>query len=453
MGRTQPIPPPLIRLTRKLGKQPVVLKHNGQDGIRPQLVLADVELLHTRIKSDLVVNARRRSYGIETGRALVKSVKQKKAYQTQGAFTAIVLFAFFSLLIGISSPHVADTTPVTTGLIDMVGGAVALSTPAKHSAMYAPVLRDYLALDRGPGHVLAAARFQIRQISAGLLGVVYPDTMKIAIAPTYGEVVPAEPEGLLRTRPDAVFCLGLVGGVVEGIGFARRSNDTQLARSGERRVGLVAIDLRGRRAKRRGQLLLTYSRQEADALMRDLPPIDPSEKPRVVYMSFNGPNDLSVATGDYFMTRALRHAGGQNAASALASSRIDLEELLLLNPDVIFVDWRSGGRISPRALYAMPALQPLAAVRRRRIYVVPHGGAGMDSIIERPLLEERWMAELLYPSTMPKAFRRRLKETYREVYAYGLSDKDIDATIYRDENMASAGFERFIDVARLPSEK
>jgi iron complex transport system substrate-binding protein len=118
---------------------------------------------------------------------------------------------------------------------------------------------------------------------------------------------------------------------------------------------------------------------------------------------------------------------------------LDAEVLITLDPDMVFL--YGVNNPSPSAWYAEPAFRSLRVVRNRRVYAEPIGGSRLSGLVELPL-KLRWMAELLYPSGMPR-LREDFRKTYCDVYGFRLDDSALDKALRVTENSVSAGYERF----------
>ena len=362
--------------------------------------------------------------------------------------TLFFILPLTALAVSSAPPRVRSSG--SPPLHDMTGQPVVTTLPAKRAVIFPRILRNYLAIDQGPDHILAATPSYVREIQRTLLGKAYPNLSRIGSAVTLGDsVIPAGPEQLLLLKPDAVFTWswfadGLAAAGLPVIELNVDFRDAEASDLAAWRL-MAAVTEQNPRAV----ALLARARQAEESLHPDLPPATAAKRPTVLYAFANGRDGLHALVGDHNLPSAIEHAGGTDAAASLLRGQLDLEQLLQMNPDVIFLDWSSGSHRTPSELYAEPALSSLSAVQHRRIYILPQGGAGMDNVNERPLLE-RWMAELFYPKDMSRKFRQDFKDTYRDVYHYAVSDDALDAAIHLKENLTSAGFDRFLRPATKP---
>lgn len=359
------------------------------------------------------------------------------------AIALCLLIPVAALAIALVPPRLAIPHRSGPGIVDMAGRNVAVPHPAKRVVMFPPALWDFLTLNRGAQPVLAAARYQIEEVAADLMGKVYPAASRIAPAATAGNTaVPAGAEQLLLIKPDAILSWSWFSDalIAAGLPVVEMGYDDSKAIASDLNWWRVLAAASGQDA--RALALLAQSRRDSDAVARAVPPMADAARPSAIYIYIDGLDEMIVVGGDGSLLRSMRIAGARNAAANTPYGRINLEQLLEMKPEIMFLDWRWGSRMSPATIYATPAFRSLPAVKNRRVYIVPQGGSRMDSVVEWPLIQ-RWMAELLYPDRMPKKFREELRATYRAVYGYELSDAEINQTIYLKENSVSAGFDRF----------
>lgn len=108
--------------------------------------------------------------------------------------------------------------------------------------------------------------------------------------------------------------------------------------------------------------------------------------------------------------------------SSGAGNEVDMEQLILWDPDVIFFDVNS----AYSTVGSDPAWQMLTAVRNGEYYEVPYGPYGW---LSSPPSVQRylgfiWMAEVLYPDYTDFDLKSKVTEYYRLFYGYDLSDEE-----------------------------
>ncbi len=367
----------------------------------------------------------------------------------QAVIKYINLFFFFILALGIFIlalfPPAIRPSPAEnfeTKVKDMSNRQVSITVPAQRVVIFPPVAWDYITVDEGVDNILATSNFIRNEIRQSLIERIYPASPGIPAAFTRGmnTAVPGDPEALLLAKPDAVLSWAHFSDPLKQVGLpvveVRKFDSEQ----GMFTLYRVIAAMTGRNG--RGERLIQHyleKRGENERQVADLK----GKKPTALFLWLTGPNSIYVANQDTSYSRALQVAGAENQASDYQSASIDFEQLLLLNPDVIFLNSALGTMNGPEYFYNQPPWQVLSAVKNKRVYKQPLGSARMTGLADEPLLQ-LWMAELLYPDLMPRLFRNEFKSVYQEIYHYDLSDDEIDRNIFLNENRRSAGYERFV---------
>jgi iron complex transport system substrate-binding protein len=92
---------------------------------------------------------------------------------------------------------------------------------------------------------------------------------------------------------------------------------------------------------------------------------------------------------------------------------------------------------------AISELQGVAAIRSKRVYKMPHGGYRWDPGSHESFLTWQWAAMLIQPDIFRFDLRREMREGYRFLYNYDLTDDEIDEILQMKLNQRSAGYDRF----------
>lgn len=137
-------------------------------------------------------------------------------------------------------------------------------------------------------------------------------------------------------------------------------------------------------------------------------------------------------------------SGGINIGADVEYSTTNatsVEQILEWNPEVIFTS--SMTPLTPADIYADPALAEVDAVKNKRVYAVPSGGFWWDPPSAESHLMMLWVAQVLYPESADFDLRAEMKEHYEFLYAYELSDDEIDQILRLELNAEAAGYEQF----------
>jgi iron complex transport system substrate-binding protein len=336
-------------------------------------------------------------------------------------FTA---FAAVICVLSIASPSV-KTAPVASTTL-----------PAKKVMILPVILSGYATINQGTSHITAVSLIARIRATDGLLDHVYPTLRYI---PVSGNTVTPDPEQILRLKPDVLFVYAGEADFLKKLelpGLMAVSVDSQKPIQSRNRIWRQMGDTAGKSSRATALMERYFSKLEV--ITKELPV---GRQVRVAYVHLQN-GSWFTTDGNYYIAYKLEMAGAINASKNLKSTgRADLEQLLLVDPDVILFAANAGDTTTMREIAERPELQTLRAVRERRIYKLPEHSY-MNELVEDPLLLT-WMAEVFYPDVMPCKLRNEYKKTYQEVYHYIISDDEIDRAIYLEENRYSAGYGRF----------
>lgn len=110
-----------------------------------------------------------------------------------------------------------------------------------------------------------------------------------------------------------------------------------------------------------------------------------------------------------------------------AGNEVDMEQLILWDPDVIFFDVNS----AYAEVGTDPAWMQLSAVKNGEYYEAPYGPYGW---LSSPPSVQRylgliWMAQVLYPDYVDFDLKTEVTEYYKLFYDYDLSDSDYEELV------------------------
>jgi ABC-type Fe3+-hydroxamate transport system substrate-binding protein len=162
-------------------------------------------------------------------------------------------------------------------------------------------------------------------------------------------------------------------------------------------------------------------------------------KPRVLILGIFSDADLISGGALSPLNETIVHAGGANALANMHVNvaRLDPEELLLLNPDVIvFGEGVYARGVSPLQIMDNPRFRSLGAVAQKRVYQQPNMWSVPNSIIESPIYA-RWLAELLHACLSAKA-RKMVADAYLAATGQAVGDDLIDDTLSVAPNLGAA---------------
>lgn len=157
---------------------------------------------------------------------------------------------------------------------------------------------------------------------------------------------------------------------------------------------------------------------------RTLKIAEKAEKKKAIYIS--GENGLNVIAKNSYHSEMIdvladNLAVIDNPSSKATGNEVDMEQILLWNPDVILV---APGSIYDR-MGADPTWQKVNAVKNGTYYEIPfgpHNWMGFPPSVQR-WLGMMWMAKLLYPEEADYDLFSEVQEFYRLFYHCELSEE------------------------------
>ena len=158
----------------------------------------------------------------------------------------------------------------------------------------------------------------------------------------------------------------------------------------------------------------------------------PKEKKKSVYYAI-GPDGLTADCDHMpFLDEAIELAGGRSAYRCEASDRmvgrkIDIEKLLLYDPDVVITqDWAFFSRAFSDSRYAR-----LRAVKERKVYMipdVPFNWLNYPPSFMRAL-GVRWLALTLYPESYKGDFPKEVKTFFKLFFHADVSEAEANEMV------------------------
>jgi iron complex transport system substrate-binding protein len=327
---------------------------------------------------------------------------------------------------------------------DQRGRTIELPKPAERIVTIPiPMASVIMALDGSARRIVGMHPSARQSIQDGFLRRIFPEALSIQADVTRGGMFTPNLESILTLRPDVVVQwtepVDLIR-TVEGVGLTVvgliDSPPTQEIH--ERNLAIVG-EMIGQR-ERVAQLLRTQQeiRQRIEAAVAGIPE---SEKPRVLYLRALR-QSMRPAGRQTYQDFWIRLTGGTNvAAFAGVNTAVNLEQIVAWNPQAIFVG--AFDDATPDDLMRHRSLAGVDAVRHRRVYKLPHGGYRWDPGSHESHLTWQWAMMLLHPERARFDLRGSMRETYRFLYRYELTDADIDEILQMLLNGSMRGYATF----------
>ncbi|MEJ0039503.1 MAG: ABC transporter substrate-binding protein [Gammaproteobacteria bacterium] len=306
--------------------------------------------------------------------------------------------------------------------------------------IFPPVLSGYVSIDEGCDHIVGASVLgSEEETTHDPLFVANPCLGQVPPMTTFppGTTFPTDPEQVLLQAPDAVLLWPGTGDALEAAG-APVVHVRSLTPAGG---AAESWGLLGRLAGKspRAEALRRATEAGDASVLRAVDSFAGAKPTFLLMWSLDDPRTFYFGPPAWGPSLDLGSLNGINLASAARRvGRADIEQLLLLDPDVIFLN-----RQTPPLFYDQPVFSALKAVRERRVYRIPSFGGRLERLLPDHPVYLRWAAELLYPRQMARGTRDQLRETYRQYFNVQLDEAALDRALFLDQNGSSAHYGRF----------
>lgn len=295
-----------------------------------------------------------------------------------------------------------------------------------------------MALDLGAQRLVGINPSARRLLEDSVLGEMFPQAFGIP-ANMAGDGFAPNVEAILAARPDIIFQWGDRGDSI--LSPIERLNIPMVTfKYGDTDYAMDWLRLTGQALQRqaRADKILAYFSATRDLIEARVAERQ-SDPPSVLFI-FRYRSGLQVAGSGTSMHRDIERAGGRNVAAEQAGFKaINLEQLLLWNPDIILLTNFEPG-LSPAGLFNDPLFSHLQAVQTRRVYQYPQGGFVWEPPSQESPLTWQWLHGLFYPHDFSINLRDEIKYYYQVLYDYRLSNEQIDRILRMEQNQSSQNY-------------
>lgn len=231
-------------------------------------------------------------------------------------------------------------------------------------------------------------------------------------------------EELLKLRPDVIFIYSTKDKEIEKMEnaglkvVALRSAELDSVKENLQIIAAVC------QKEERGEQLVQYIDEGIEEVTSCLADVSEEDKPTVVelYSDMN----VSVKQYDHWMIPS----GAKNPAEDLTGkmAEVDMEQMLLWNPDIIYIGNHSD--LMPSDLLENKQegrdWSVINAVKNHQVYKIPIGAYRWDPAgVETPLMV-KWAAKIQYPDIFANMdMKEEVKEFFEFVYQYELTDEQV----------------------------
>ncbi|WP_433492449.1 ABC transporter substrate-binding protein [Nocardia grenadensis] len=350
-----------------------------------------------------------------------------------------------ALTTGCSTREAQTEEAAATGalsIVDQRGETVTLDGPADKVAFTVmPAPSIFAAVDRGYDRIVGINQSTLAANRGGMFATMFPGSADSAVV-AGNDFVP-NVETLLQLAPDVVVQWGDRGSEVtapiEAAGFPVVGLKYGTQDDLEQWITLFA-QIAGK--PERGQELIDWQRTEQSEIRAQVA-AQTAPRPRAMILSRTG-DTYSTTSAKGYDGFQFDLVGAELVTKGFVSDsgQVSPEQILAWNPEVIML---SGfDQSTPADIYADPRLAGVGAVQNKRVYKTPLGGYRWQvPSAESPLMWQ-WMHRILYPAARDGQFRADIRAAFDDLFAYGISDAEIDQVLRLDLNKDAAGYDQFL---------
>lgn len=332
---------------------------------------------------------------------------------------------------------------------DVVGNEVTLNAqPQRIVTLPNPAAATLIALDGSAQRIVGMNQISRRAFEDGMMGVMFPEAATITsdILAESGGWLP-NVEAIAALKPDLVIQWGRRGddivaplrnaGLPVALMVGGGSGGTEaLARENMRMVAEITGQV-----PKLAQLLDWRDRVMAE-IGETLAKAGRVQKPRILHLRAASARLTATGRKSYQHT-FIELVGAENVAAELGvESSVTSEQILAWKPDIILLS-SADPEALPQRVYDDPLLSRLPAAQQQRIYKTPQGGYIWDSASPENPFTWMWLANLAHPELFAFDLRQELRQGFRLLYDFELSDADIDRILRLDVNAGARGYQVF----------
>lgn len=337
--------------------------------------------------------------------------------------------------------------PIT--FTDVTGQTITLpAPPMRIVTLPNPAASTVIALDGKADRIVGMNEGSKRAFAGGMMGVMFPEAAGITsdILAESGGWMP-NVEAIAALHPDLVIQWGQRGDDIvaplrnAGLPVALmvgggNSGTEELARENMR----MAAEITGQMEK--FDQLIAWRDRVMDELAAGFEQAGEIDKPRILHL--RSAKTKLTATGERsYQNVFIELVGGQNGAAGLGvDGTVSAEQILEWNPDIILLS-AAEGDAGLEAIYDDSLLSKLDAAKNRRVYKTPQGGYIWDSASHESPFTWMWLANLAHPDLFHFDLRQELRDGFGLLYAYDLSEDQIDRILRLDVNGKQQGYQVF----------
>ena len=319
---------------------------------------------------------------------------------------------------------------------DQIGRQVTLdAVPKSVVSLTRPAPSMVLSMSQDGSVMDGMNKSTYKALSQGVFPDFFPEFLE-ASTKTTGKNGDANIEEILRINPDIVLQSGEAGKSIKALEAAGltvaglRYSKENIVRHWVRDIGIMFDQ-----TPRVQEIFAWHDQVHAD-LKAKVGEIAEDDKQSVLYL--RAPNQAAGPFSHF--QKYMDLAGLKNIVQDSAFVEVDPELILHGNPDIIWL-FGPNPKVSPKMFYENPIYADLNAVKSRRIYKVPLGGARWDPPNQESALAWEWYVRTAHPKLLGGSIRDSITAAYPLLYGIVPTDKQMDKILRIAQNSGAADYD------------
>lgn len=313
--------------------------------------------------------------------------------------------------------------------MDEYDNNITLKNPAQKVAMFIIPLASFsIAVDENEKRLASINPTALQAINDGILGKIFPNAKNLSTAGIGADFVP-NVEELIKINPDFIVQWGNYGSkLTEPLKKLGIATAFIKFKGEENTIKWFEILAKAYDKEEKINQILEH-RQKIRTMLENK---NYENTPKVLLLSSTA-NSYKAAGVDTYHDWALNLIKVKNLAKFSGFKEIETENLIALNPDVIFI--AALDKANPKDFYENKSLASIKAVKNRKIYKMPLGGFRWDPPSGESPLSWLWQASLAHDVGFN--LKNEMIELYKLLYNYELNDEEIQKILRFSENSNS----------------
>ncbi len=344
-----------------------------------------------------------------------------------------IFVVLFVLLVSLFSQEIEFS--------DERGNLIKLEKPASRVISFPIPLASFsISVDNNADKLVSIHPLAKIAIQNGILGRIFPKTLDLQTNAVGSNFVP-NVEEVIRLKPDIVFQWAHMSQkIVEplqkiGINLVLLDYGDEKNAINWFKIIVKAYDL-----EHKVETILKNRSFVENQITTSLKNI--RNRPKVLYF-LRYKQAFLVSGKQTYQDYNIKLAGGINVASHIGQKTVNLEQILLYNPDIVLLN-NFEQDLSPEDIYSNKFLKHINAVKNRAVYKIPFGGERWDPPSQESHLSWIWLNKIFY-SKSSLNLKKEMMNSYNIFYNYNLNDSEILSILHYEKNKNSRYYEDILE--------